>query len=360
MSEEAANIAPVGNGDLPAPGPARAAPARRPGWLLVLAALAALVLALVALWRVWLLEHGRSAEDAARIDALSAQVDALSHTLDQRKRDLDALRARVAGGDDVNKGVREELLALGERSRHLEDAVANLSEQRLTGRDALALNEAEFVLQQAQERLALFQDAPAAAAAYRLADSALAAAEDPVFASVRRTITAEREALDASRPADMHVLLGALAQARAALATLPPRKAVETESPSTATPSRWQAFIGQFVRISHDAHADAAPTREPGLARSLATLDLRDAEAAALARDVDGFRAALARARTAVAATFDADAAPTRAWLTELDRLAATPLAANLPELGTALKELRNLRATRAIASPAAPAGAGE
>ena len=59
---------------------------------------------------------------------------------DQRKHDIDAMRARLADADTVNKGVREEMLALGERSRHLEDAVANLAEQHLTGRDALALN----------------------------------------------------------------------------------------------------------------------------------------------------------------------------------------------------------------------------
>ena len=40
---------------------------------------------------------------------------------------------------------------------------------------------------------------------------------------------------------------------------------------------------------------------------------------------------------------------------TELDRLAAQPLAPALPELGTALKELRNLRATRALSRPRAP-----
>ncbi len=352
MSEDPANIVPA-TADAAAPSrAARASTTRRPGGLLLLAAFAALVVALVALWRVWALEHGRSAQDAARIDGLAAQVDTLTRTLDQRKRDVEALRKRVADGDDVNKGVREELLALGERSRHLEDAVANLSEQRLTGRDALAFNEAEFLLQQAQERLALFQDAPAAVAAYRLADSALAAAEDPVFASVRRTITAEREALEASRPADTYALLTALAQARGALASLPTRRAIESTTPTAATPSRWQAFIGQFVRISHDEHADAAPTREPALARSLAALDLRDAQAAALARDAAGWRAALDRARAAIVATFDGEAAPTRAWLAGIDRLAAAPLAPNLPELGTALKELRNLRATRALAQP--------
>jgi uroporphyrin-3 C-methyltransferase len=47
--------------------------------------------------------------------------------------------------------------------------------------------------------------------------------------------------------------------------------------------------------------------------------------------------------------------------LAEIDRLAAAPLAPPLPELGSALRELRNLRATRALAQPrpAAPTGDG-
>ncbi|MBA8882918.1 uroporphyrinogen-III C-methyltransferase [Dokdonella fugitiva] len=353
MSEDIGSTSPAAGRELAPRTPPRAATGRGGARLAWLVAFAALVVALVALWRVYALEHGRAAAQAGAIDDLGARLDALSRTVDQRKRDIDGLRARLTDADDVNKSVREELLALGERSRHLEDAVANLSEQRLSGRDALALNEAEFLLQQAQERLALFQDAAAAISAYRLADSALAAAEDPVFASVRQTIGAERQALEASRPAETHAALAALARLREAAAALPARQAAAQAGP--ATTSRWSGFIEQFVKISHD-DADPLAARDPGLARSLVVLDLRDAEAALLARDGDGYKAALGRARTGITATFDEAAPPTRASLAEIDRLAAEPLAPALPELGSALKELRNLRATRALAHPPVPA----
>jgi uroporphyrin-3 C-methyltransferase len=39
--------------------------------------------------------------------------------------------------------------------------------------------------------------------------------------------------------------------------------------------------------------------------------------------------------------------------LSSIERLGATPLAPTLPELGTALSELRNLRTTRALSQPA-------
>src|SRR3982751_3162345 len=120
------------------------------GALATLLALVALILAAFATWRVVVLERGQGDAASALREDVDRKLQDAARTADQRKRDLDSMRARLADTDTVNKGVREELLALGERSRHLEDAVANLAEQRLTGRDALALNEAEFLLQMAE------------------------------------------------------------------------------------------------------------------------------------------------------------------------------------------------------------------
>jgi uroporphyrin-3 C-methyltransferase len=324
------------------------------GVLATLLALAALILAGFATWRVVMLERGQGDAASALREDVDRRLQGAERAADQRKRDLDSMRARIADTDTVNKGVREELLALGERSRHLEDAVANLAEQRLTGRDALALNEAEFLLQLAQERLELFHDAQAALAAYQLADSALAAAEDPVFAGVRQTISAEKQALEAARPLDTNAALGALERVRANLATLPPKKSTA----QTATPSRFEALLQQFVRISSD---DTTGRRDVELTRTLAAIDLRAAEAALLARDPSSYAAAVARARTSVASTFDTSAQPVKDDLAELDKLGAAPLAPALPELGSALRELRNLRATRALTQPrqATPPSAG-
>lgn len=316
-------------------------------------ALLALVVAGVALWRAYAVEHGQAEAQAGIRNELSARVDELARGNDQRKHDLESMRMRLADADGVNKAVREEMLALGERSRHLEDAVANLAEQRLSGRDALALNEAEFVLQQAQERLALFQDAPAAIAAYKLADSALAAAEDPVFSSVRQTIGAELHALEASKPVETQAAIVALERVRAALPGLPSAHATLAE---TAPTSRWQGFLAQFVRISHNDDAAVNAVQDIGLTRSLAALDLRAAEAALFARDAEACKAALARARAGIVAGFDAQSAAVRDVLVQVDRVASQPLAPPLPELGSALKELRNLRATRALARPSAAA----
>lgn len=359
MDEDIENAPPPIATDAPSGG-AAIAPSRasRAGAFAVLAGLLALLVAALALWRVYTIEHGQAAAQATLRDEFGTRVDALARGAEQNKRDLDSLRTRLADADGVNKSLREELLGLGERSRHLEDAVANLAEQRLTGRDALALSEAEFVLQQAQERLTLFHDAQAAIAAYRLADSALAAAEDPVFASVRQTIDAERRALEASAPVDTQGALAVLERVRESLATLPAPQAATAQE--TSSDSRWARFLAQFVHISHRSDIDPLSGRDVGLKRSLSAIDVRAAEAALLARDPAAWKDALVRTRADIAGGFDAQSAPVKDALAALDRLAAAPFAPALPVLGSALKELRNLRATRALAQPplAKPAAA--
>lgn len=354
MSEDTGPVSPATDLSLRAADP----PARaRSGstWLVAILALAAIGAGAYAVWRVHAFERGQAAAESALRTQIDARIDEIARGAEQRKRDVEGLRARVGDADSVNRSLREELLSLAERSRHLEDAIANLAEQRLGARDALAMNEAEFLLQQAKERLGLFRDAQAAIVAYRLADSALAAAEDPVFASVRQSIGAELQALEASRPVETRAALATLERLRGELAGMPQPR-VASSAPAAEPASRWRAFLDQFVRIRHGAQRDSFGDRDVALARSLCALDLRMAEAALFARDAEAWKSALQRARAGLEAGFDVDAQPVKAALADLDRLAAAPLAPALPELGNALKELRNLRATRSLAQPPPPA----
>ncbi|HNR91967.1 MAG TPA: uroporphyrinogen-III C-methyltransferase [Dokdonella sp.] len=328
-----------------------ATPPRRGGARGLLFVIVVLAVAATAFW--WLRETRE--QGAQQAGVLDARVEALASSGEQLKREVESLRARLADAESINRSLREELLGAAERARAVEDAVAHLADQRLTGRDALALNEAEFLLQIATERLRLFHDAAAAITAYRLADSALAAAEDPLFASVRQTIGAEIAALEAAQSLRVQPTLDALANLRARLVNLPSR-ANGLAAPAVDPPeSRFARVFGQFVRVSR---TDAQPTfevRDAAITRSLAALDLRAAEAALFARDAEAFTAALVRARGGVTAAFDTDAEAVRNVLGEIDRLAATPMAPQLPELGSALGELRNLRTLRALSREVPP-----
>ncbi|MEZ5460284.1 uroporphyrinogen-III C-methyltransferase [Dokdonella sp.] len=321
---------------------------RGPGLLILV-----IVLLVLGLLGWWFWERQTREQDSQREERLAEQISALSSANEQLRREMDALRTRASDAEAMNRGIREEVLAFGERSRALEDAVANLADQRLSNRDAMALNEAEFILQLAGERLALFRDASGAIAAYRLADSALAAAEDPLFSAVRQTISAEMQALEAARPMQTRATLDALADLRARIVTLP-LKTTPTSEQAALKPerSRFREILDQFVRVSHDDAGPAFELRNEELLRTLIAVDLRAAETYLFARDQEGFSAALARARAGMLAALDPGAPAVSEALATLDMVATKPLAPALPELGTALEELRNLRTTRALSQP--------
>lgn len=294
-------------------------------------------------------------DTAAQVGALQAQVENLERGIARVRGNQDTFRARLDDGDKVDASVRQQLLALGQRVQLAEDAVANLADRRLAGHDALALDEAELLLNLGGERYTLFHDANAAVAAYRLADAALAEVDDAAFSTVRQSIAGEIVALADSHAADPQALVVRLSRLRAQLPEL--TRAGSLPPPPTRAPANesWLArLLGTFVRVSHDADTvqEQSAIRDISLARDLVTLDLRAAQAAALARDDAGFRTALVEARAQIAASFDTQTAQTAAVLKELDALAQAQLAPPAPGvLGTALRELRNLRATHALAA---------
>ena len=334
--------------------PAVAPPRPRSGnGPVLLIALMALALAGYVAWY----QYSQSVRDSAvNADAqhLEAQVETLTHSLEQLRGNADTLRARMDDGAKVDKSEREELLGLSERTRLLEDAMANLADKHLSGHDALVLNEAELLLSLGGERYTLFHDAAATIVAYRLADTALSQVEDAAFSTVRQSISAEVDALNSLQGNDPAPLSIKLTQLRAQLPLLPALSRMPAPAP-VAEESRLWRVLGAFVQVHHGEDAQAAlGLHDAGLARELAIVDLRDAEAALLARDDAHYHAALASARAQLTA-FDSSAPAVHVAREELDALAKSVLAPPPPQiLGAALKELRNLRATHALRAPAA------
>lgn len=345
----AAEVAPVAPPP-PAPAPPRHGPARS---IVVIVALVAVVAALYFGWRWWTREQGqRAAADAGQRE-LEQRVESLARGGEQARREVDTLRARLDDAAKVNASLREQLLGLAERAKLTEDALANLADKRLSGHDAMLLNEAEMLLALGAQRYTLFHDVQGTVDAYKLADTALAAADDAAFSTVRQSISAEIDAL--GRAPDTAGALATLARLRAAALQLPPP--ARELAAGQAGESRWLGLLGQFVRVRH-GDAATAQRHEIGLARQLLVLDLRDAEAALLAHDGARLSAALADARRLLQADFDAGAAAVTAARADLDQLDKLDVAAAPPALlGASLKELRNLRATHALhdARPAPP-----
>ena len=181
-----------------------------------------------------------------------------TRSVEQARRDADTLRARLDDAAKVNQSLREQLLGLTERARLVEDAVANLADKRLSGHDALLLDEAEMLLALGGERYTLFHDADAAIAAYRLADTAFAEMDDAAFSTVRQSVSAEIDALTALHAANIPATLGTLTALRSGVAQL---AVAAPRNLAAATPtepeSHWWRVFGQFVRIRTGDEAQA-------------------------------------------------------------------------------------------------------
>jgi uroporphyrin-3 C-methyltransferase len=337
----------------PVPRPA-SAPAPRRGGTLALAlliALLALGLAGYVAWRQWQQMQGSAS------DNLDQRVGHLEDTLTTLGDERSSLRQRLGDAEQVNRSLREELLGQSERVRNLEDAVAKLSEKSLSGHDAMLLDETETLLRMGQQRYVLFHDAQGAAAAYGLADQALAAVNDGAFSGVRQSLAAEREALEQSVPRTQAI--DVLQQLRGAIQTLPLKR--EDAIAETANPGAWARIrhaLGSVVNVQRDDGAPLA-VADARFARELAALDLAQAQAALLAADVDAAHAAIARAQASVAARFDTADPAVAHVQAQLASLAGSIKPAAPVQLGAALAELRNLRAVHALkAVDATPARA--
>src|SRR3569833_2750937 len=255
--------------------------------LIVLAALAA------AAWWWWNTRESRGVA-APQSSAPDSQIESLMHSVTQLRSATDTVRARLDDGDKVDKSVREQLLSLSERTRLLEDAIGNLANNRLSGHDSVALDEAELLLTLGRERFELFHDPAGAIAAYRAADTALSEVEDATFSTVRQSINAEGSALAGLQSADPTLLVNQLSQLRSHIANL---EAKRTLSAPTPNESRLMRVLGALVQVHHDEPGTAVPVSDVHLARQLAILDLRDAQAAALSRDDANFKAAITASR---------------------------------------------------------------
>lgn len=344
------------------PPPAAPAPPRRRsgslGWLLLILVAAA---AAYGYWRLRGIEQGHEAtvqNEASATQKLRDEVQALQRSADAAKREAETLRTRLDDTAKVNESLRGQVLGLAERARLSEDAIANLADKRLSGHDALLLNEAELLLVLAQERYTLFADPAPALAAYRLADAALAQANDAAFASVRQSIGAEIGVLGALESANPSALQTSLTELRQALPALPTKQREEAADAANSA-SRFSRIFGQFIRIRRDDDAGGrfAPN-DPLLARALVDANLRDAQGALLIRDAARWQQSLHGAQSQLAHDFDAAAPAVAKAQATLDTLAKSAIAPPAPNvLGAALKELRNLRATHNLQSaPSAPA----
>lgn len=338
----------------PIAAPATAAPRPRAGVAAWFALLALLGLGTAALL-YWQARQQREA-GAQQLDAwreaagtATAQGERLASELDELRERQRALEQRISELGSANRVLREELFGVGERAAALEDALTRLAQARSEGAQTLKLDEIDFLLQLAAERLQLFGDLPTALRTLTTVEASLDSLQDPLYAGLRQTLQTEIAQLR-GHPADARpALRSELGALQRLVLDLPAR------GPSTATapsPNRLLQVLDQVITVRRiDPQGALLTPLERAARRSALDLQLTLAQAALERPDRDAWTLALDQSLRLFDALFEGEAATSAR--SRLQALRDTALASEPPALGATLLELRNLRATRRLGTRA-------
>lgn len=317
--------------DLPA-----SPPSRTPRWLWPTVGLA--VLAAATAGSVWYIQQQRL-QAQGQVTELAQQVSALEASLQALRADQRANARALQDAASSNRLLRDEVLGVSQRNALLEDNVAKLTADTRQGLQALRQDEAEVVLAQALQRLEYGHDLEGARRLYSLAAALLQELDGPGLIDLRQALIQEQRALEALGQDPRREQARRLDTVLATLLTLQP----EAGSEPAANLSWWQRLLSPLVEIhpsdagvlladSQRQHAIDALQLEASLAR------------AALERgDQAGWSSALGRVSDWVMRLWPDSPARAR-QLQALEQLRQSPLTLAPPELGSTLRQMRQLR----------------
>lgn len=300
-----------------------------------------LVVAALAAWAGWRHWQARQAEETAQLED-GQRLGALEMRLDALRRDQRAQAQRMQQAEATNRLLREELLGLGQRAALMEDTLSRLADPDRHGAQSLRLDEVEFLLSAAAQRLDLAGDLEGARRAYGLAAGLLDGIDDPAWLSLRQTLAQERAALEALGEAPRVVAAGRLDALEAALSALPERAVA---APGAPQPAWWRRLMSRVVEARPTAGEPMAAPGDRAAALAALRLELTLARAALERGDRDGFAAALRRTRAWVLRLWP-ESPQREDVIRALQDLQAQPLRPELPVLGSTLEQLRRLRAS--------------
>ena len=327
--------------DLPTPvADPRPRSSRPKGWWLAL--LLILAAASFALWRG--LPNGQR-DDAPELDlspeALDTRLLATEQSLVRLQREKDALQQRLTDTSARTSLLRDEMLGVTQRSALIEDSVRELASSRRSAEQALRLDEAELLLNIAQERWQLYGDATGAIRATELADGVLASLKGPQWLNLRQTLTQELAALRALPDDARAQAAGELDALEALLPQLPSGGSHARKATDDA--SGFQRLLNALVQVRASGDEDLLAPAERSAGSAALALDISLARNALERRDAAAFRASLKRIDGWLRRLYS-DTAALRQRRARLEKLAALPLKIELPVAGSTLSELRALQ----------------
>jgi uroporphyrin-3 C-methyltransferase len=241
-------------------------------------------------------------------------------------------------------------------------ALENLYHDLSSSRDETALAEVEQLLMIATQQLQLSSNIKAALIALQSADARLERMNLPALAVLRKLIGNDIAKLRAAPDVDLPALSARLDSLIVSVDELPlvyqPSRATPRSQPTSVTPneSTWRQLLSeiwyeakQLIRIENTGKTEIPllpPSQEFFLRENL-KLRLLTARLALLAHDETNFKQELKTVQRWTMRYFDTQSLPTGNWLAEQQKLAATTLNIELPDLDPSLQAVRNYRLSR-------------
>ncbi|MBS3896833.1 uroporphyrinogen-III C-methyltransferase [Silanimonas sp.] len=273
--------------------------------------------------------------------ALDQRLLAVEQALTALQRGQQRSEQRLADVEARSIVLRDEVLGLGQRAALIEDSVQQA--MTVAGSDpgvSLRLDEIDLLLTHAEARLELSGDIDGARRAYALADGLLAALTAPQFVNLRQSLAQEQAALAALPPDPRTIARGRVDAVEAALAELP---VLPEPPPTPADAPVATRLLAALVDVRPRGTQDLLAPADRQRGEAALRLELALARIAIERRDELGLIAASTRAERWMRRLYAAGP-PLEAQAVALQALGQTPLALDVPVLGSTLAQMRALR----------------
>lgn len=305
-------------------------------------------LAMLLAWKTW---SGRIANSEPvadlRPEALDARLLQVEASLASVRRGQESYNQKLTDTRARTGLLRDEVLALAQRSSLIEDSVRELSVGQRDGVAALRLDEVEVLLTLAQQRLQLGGDLPGAVRATELAEGVLSSHNDPALLNLRQTLVQELTALRALPEIPAARAAGELDALEAVLSKLPHRAAGFGDSPDTAgDESGLQRLLDSLVQVRRSGEQDLLSPADRSAGAAALALEIALARTALARSDETAFRHSLLRIDDWLQRLFP-DSPLLRDRRKRLGDLRELGLSYQLPVAGSTLLQLQALQRSR-------------
>ncbi|HHH35943.1 MAG TPA: hypothetical protein ENK48_03825 [Gammaproteobacteria bacterium] len=313
-----------------------------------------------------------------RLNALDGRVGELASTSQDIQPRLDALRKEVEGrlaalGQDTRKQMEQQFSILQDSVNQLQ---ARLEEKKpeAAQKPLWEPAEAEYLIRIADDSLRLRRDVVTALAALRAADQRLQAVGHPAFATTRRLLAEEINALLAVPRTDVAATAATLAGLQDRVAELPLKGGSSGASPAESAGQEeegaaeaasgesggwrgffsdlWQALKSLVTVRRRDVTDEPlmTPAQTLYLSQNI-QLKLETARLALLRGDEAAYHGALKAARQWISRYYEEEDAAVKEVLATLDKLDGITLNPELPSVKASLEAIQEVLASRAYLS---------